>query len=96
MSKKQKTILSEISNVCSQGIRPLIELISRSIVSFFIITLLFLTPLLYHLPQATLAAVIITAVINLIKFSKHLGNLVNIWVISNIIIFVNFNSKCII
>ena len=33
------------------------------------ITLLFLTPLLYHLPQATLAAVIITAVINLIKFN---------------------------
>ena len=32
------------------------------------ITLLFLTPVLYHLPQATLAAVIITAVINLIKF----------------------------
>ena len=32
------------------------------------ITLLFLTPLLYHLPQATLAAVIITAVVNLIKF----------------------------
>jgi SulP family sulfate permease len=31
------------------------------------ITLLFLTPLLYHLPQATLAAVIIMAVINLIK-----------------------------
>ena len=33
------------------------------------ITLLFLTPLLYHLPQATLAAVIIMAVINLIKIS---------------------------
>jgi len=32
------------------------------------ITLLWLTPLLYHLPQATLAAVIIMAVINLIKF----------------------------
>lgn len=31
------------------------------------ITLLFLTPLLYHLPQATLAAVIIMAVANLIK-----------------------------
>ncbi len=31
------------------------------------ITLLFLTPLLYHLPQATLAAVIMMAVINLIK-----------------------------
>ncbi len=31
------------------------------------VTLLFLTPLLYHLPQATLAAVIVVAVINLIK-----------------------------
>ena len=31
------------------------------------LTLIFLTPLLYHLPQATLAAVIIMAVINLIK-----------------------------
>jgi SulP family sulfate permease len=31
------------------------------------ITLLWLTPLLYHLPQATLAAVIIMAVINLVK-----------------------------
>ena len=38
-----KTILSEISNVCSKGIRPLLELIARSIVSIFIITLLFLT-----------------------------------------------------
>jgi len=33
------------------------------------ITLLFLTPLLYHLPQATLAAIIIMAVIKLIKFA---------------------------
>lgn len=31
------------------------------------LTLLFLTPLLYHLPQATLAAVIIMAVVNLIR-----------------------------
>jgi len=31
------------------------------------VTLLFLTPLLYHLPQATLAAVIMVAVFNLIK-----------------------------
>ena len=31
------------------------------------VTLLFLTPLLYHLPQATLASVIIMAVINLVK-----------------------------
>ncbi len=37
------------------------------------LTLLFLTPLLYNLPQATLAAVIIMAVINLIKIEpfKH-------------------------
>jgi SulP family sulfate permease len=37
------------------------------------ITLLFLTPLLYHLPQATLAAVIIMAVVNLVKINpiKH-------------------------
>jgi len=37
------------------------------------ITLLFLTPLLYHLPQATLAAVIIMAVVNLVKIEpiKH-------------------------
>ncbi|MCP4041087.1 MAG: sulfate permease, partial [Gammaproteobacteria bacterium] len=37
------------------------------------LTLLFLTPLLYHLPQATLASVIIMAVINLVKFKpiKH-------------------------
>ncbi len=33
------------------------------------VTLLFLTPLLYHLPLATLAAVIIVAVIGLIQFS---------------------------
>ena len=32
------------------------------------VTLLFLTPLLYHLPQAALAAVIMVAVMNLIKF----------------------------
>jgi SulP family sulfate permease len=38
-----------------------------------LVTLLFLTPLLYHLPQAVLAAVIIMAVIGLINFAaiKH-------------------------
>lgn len=38
-----------------------------------VITLLFLTPLLYHLPKATLAAVIMMAVFGLINFSaiKH-------------------------
>ena len=35
-------------------------------------TLLFLTPLLYHLPQSTLAAVIIMAVINLVKIKPIL------------------------
>lgn len=40
---------------------------------FVLITLLVLTPLLYHLPQAVLAAVIIMAVIGLINFTavKH-------------------------
>jgi SulP family sulfate permease len=40
---------------------------------FVLLTLLFLTPLLYHLPQAVLAAVIIMAVIGLVNFSavKH-------------------------
>ena len=40
---------------------------------FVLVTLLFLTPLLYHLPQAVLAAVIIMAVIGLINFKaiKH-------------------------
>ncbi len=41
-----------------------------SVFTFFIvfITLLFLTPLLYHLPQAVLAAVIMMAVVGLVNF----------------------------
>ena len=41
-----------------------------AVISGFVVmlTLLFLTPLLYHLPEPTLAAVIILAVFNLIKF----------------------------
>ncbi len=39
------------------------------------VTLLWLTPLLFHLPQATLAAVIIMAVINLIK----VGPIIHAW-----------------
>jgi SulP family sulfate permease len=40
---------------------------------FVLLTLLFLTPLLYHLPQAVLAAIIIMAVIGLVNFRavKH-------------------------
>lgn len=37
---------------------------------FVLTTLMFLTPLLYHLPQATLAAVIIMAVVGLINFKS--------------------------
>ena len=36
--------------------------------TFVLLTLLFLTPLLYHLPQAVLAAIIIMAVIGLVNF----------------------------
>ena len=36
------------------------------------ITLLWLTPLLYHLPQATLAAVIVMAVVNLVRIEPFL------------------------
>ena len=41
--------------------------------AFVLLTLLFLTPLLYHLPQAVLAAIIIMAVIGLVNFGavKH-------------------------
>ena len=41
--------------------------------SFVLLTLLFLTPLLYHLPQAVLAAIIIMAVVGLVNFAavKH-------------------------
>jgi SulP family sulfate permease len=35
-----------------------------------LVTLLFLTPLLYHLPQAVLAAVIMLAVVNLVNFKS--------------------------
>jgi len=35
---------------------------------FVLITLLFLTPLLYHLPQAVLAAIIIMAIVGLVNF----------------------------
>lgn len=37
---------------------------------FVLLTLLFFTPLLYHLPQSVLAVIIITSVIGLIKFDK--------------------------
>jgi SulP family sulfate permease len=57
-------------NISAGAITGFSSVVTTVIVGF---TLLFLTPLLYHLPQATLAAVIIMAVINLIKFSpiKH-------------------------
>ena len=57
-------------NISSGAVTGFSSVVTAVIVG---ITLLWLTPLLYHLPQATLAAVIIMAVVNLIKFSpiKH-------------------------
>ena len=51
-------------NINSGAITGFSSVITGSIVG---VTLLFFTPLLYHLPQATLAAVIIMAVIKLIR-----------------------------
>lgn len=57
-------------NISSGAITGFSSVVTALIVG---ITLLWLTPLLYHLPQATLAAVIIMAVIGLIRFEpiKH-------------------------
>lgn len=63
-----------------------------SIVTWVIvaITLLFLTPLLYHLPQATLAAVIMVAVAWLIKFEpiKHAWKIEKLDAVVAIITFI--------
>ncbi|MCK5813551.1 MAG: SulP family inorganic anion transporter [Cocleimonas sp.] len=57
-------------NFASGGITGFSSIVTGLLVA---ITLLFLTPLLYHLPQPTLAAVIVMAVVNLVKFEpiKH-------------------------
>lgn len=52
-------------NLSAGAITDLSSVISGLLVLF---TLLFLTPLLYHLPQAVLAAVIMLAVVGLINF----------------------------
>jgi SulP family sulfate permease len=52
-------------NISAGAVTGLSSVVTGAVVG---ITLLWLTPLLYHLPQATLAAVIIMAVMNLIKF----------------------------
>lgn len=51
-------------NISAGAITGFSSLVTGAVVG---ITLLFLTPLLYHLPQATLAAVIMMAVVNLVK-----------------------------
>ena len=51
-------------NISAGAVTGLSSIVTGAVVG---ITLLFLTPLLYHLPQATLAAVIMMAVINLVK-----------------------------
>ena len=53
-------------NISAGAITGLSSVITAIIVG---VTLLWLTPLLYHLPQAVLAVIIIMAVINLIKFA---------------------------
>ncbi|MFQ5643930.1 MAG: SulP family inorganic anion transporter [Thiogranum sp.] len=53
------------------------------------ITLLFLTPLLYHLPQATLAAVIIMAVANLVKV-KPIQHAMKVQVHDGVVAIVTF------
>ncbi len=57
-------------NIESGAVTGLSSIVTGAVVG---LTLLFLTPLLYHLPQATLAAVIIMAVISLVKIEpiKH-------------------------
>lgn len=57
-------------NIDAGAVTGLSSVVTGAVVG---ITLLFLTPLLYNLPQATLAAVIIMAVINLVKIEpiKH-------------------------
>ncbi|MEA2094894.1 MAG: sulfate permease [Pseudomonadota bacterium] len=51
-------------NISAGAITGFSSIVTGAVVG---ITLLWLTPLLYHLPQATLASVIIMAVINLVK-----------------------------
>ena len=57
-------------NIEAGAVTGLSSIITGAVVG---VTLLFLTPLLYHLPQATLASVIIMAVINLVQIEpvKH-------------------------
>jgi SulP family sulfate permease len=57
-------------NIDSGAVTGLSSIVTGMVVG---LTLLFLTPLLYNLPQATLASVIIMAVINLVKIEpiKH-------------------------
>ena len=57
-------------NIDSGAITGLSSIVTGAVVG---VTLLFFTPLLYNLPQATLAAVIIMAVVNLVKIEpiKH-------------------------
>ena len=59
-------------NIESGAVTGFSSIVTAILIGF---TLLFLTPLLYHLPQATLAAVIILAVASLVRFKSFK----NIW-----------------
>ena len=54
-------------NLASEAKTPLASIISAL---FVLITLLFFTPLLHHLPKPVLAAVIMVAVLNLVNFQS--------------------------
>ncbi len=73
-------------NIRAWAVTPLSSIISWIMVW---ITLLFLTPLLYHLPQATLAAIIIVAVSALIKV-KPIIKAYNIQKSDGVIAFLTF------
>ncbi|PID87508.1 sodium-independent anion transporter [Candidatus Gracilibacteria bacterium] len=73
-------------NIRAGAVTPLSSIISGIMVG---ITLLFLTPLLYHLPQATLAAIIIVAVSALIKV-KPIIKAYNIQKSDGVIAFLTF------
>jgi len=73
-------------NISSGARTGFSSIVTGSVVA---ITLLFLTPLLYHLPQSTLAAVIIMAVVNLVKI-KPIRHAMKVQVHDGVVAIVTF------
>ena len=75
-------------NIQAGALTGMSQVFTGCIVAF---TLLFLTPLLYYLPQAVLAVIVIMAVIGLINFNK----MIHIWHANKydgVIVFITFIS----